>query len=175
MSGRRIESGQPSRRFVATIGFRIRLSRQCRKCDQRFVDAKGRRFDYFGSDDPALEGSFDLAGLEISNGSNAQYQLSVEGLDANWSEGAVRMHPRRLRPPDRYSDRDYRSGGLDVVQDVLMQSNALARADWASGSSFGSPVDIPLGGGWGAWMSGYGVADWLQVYGAGGIERLHCR
>jgi hypothetical protein len=37
--------------------------------------------------DPAVEGSLDLAGLEIPNGaSSAQYRLSAESLDPLWSQ-----------------------------------------------------------------------------------------
>jgi hypothetical protein len=53
-----------------------------------FEDATGQRLDRFGSDDQTIEGYFDLAGLEIPNGnSTATYEVSVEALDSNWSQG----------------------------------------------------------------------------------------
>ena len=59
-----------------------------------FVDASGNRFDQFGSDDPALEGAFDLAGLEPT-GATAEFQLTVEPIDPFWSPRSAPM--RRCR------------------------------------------------------------------------------
>jgi len=45
-----------------------------------YTDSSGLNFDRFGSDDTALEGFYDLAGLQIPSGAtNAQYQLTVDG------------------------------------------------------------------------------------------------
>jgi len=161
---RRIESGQPSRQFVAASVSGFTFRGNAGNGVNGFVDAKGRPFDYFGSDDPAVQGAFDLAGLEIPAGhSSATYQLSVEALDANWSEGVGPYAPAQVAPSGSFTPIIITvQAGSDVVQDVLMQGSAIAHPDWASGSSYATPVDLPLGGGWGAWMSGYGVADWLQ-------------
>ena len=44
---------------------------------------------------PSLEGFFDLGQLMIPTGQTiAQYQLSVEALDANWSLGRRTVCPR---------------------------------------------------------------------------------
>jgi hypothetical protein len=43
-----------------------------------------------------------------------------------------------------------------------MQGSALTSRDPATGSSYANPVKLPQEGGWGAWISGYSVEDWLQ-------------
>lgn len=57
-----------------------------------YTDALGNDYSRFGSTDPALEGFFDLGGLEIPNGMSAQYQLTVEAIDGQSlaKRGAVR-------------------------------------------------------------------------------------
>ncbi len=161
---RRIESGQPSRQFVgaSVSGFAFRGN--AGNPVNGFVDVHGQPFDYFGSDDPAIEGAFDLAGLEISNGSgSAKYQLSVEALDANWSEGVGPYAPAQVAPSGSFTPVVVTvQRGSDVSQDILMLGSAVAQTDPASGGTYANPVNLPQGGGWGAWMSGYGVADWLQ-------------
>jgi hypothetical protein len=95
-------NGQPSRRYVATSVSGFGFQGNAGNPVNGFVDSHGRRYDYFGSDDPALEGAFDLAGLETPDGVNsAQFQLTVEALDANWSEGVGPYAPARWRPRAR--------------------------------------------------------------------------
>jgi len=161
---RRVDSGQPSRQFVAASvsGFRFRGNGG--NTINGFVDVKGQPFDFFGSDDVTVEGAFDLAGLEIPNGTGSvKYQLSVEGLDANWSEGVGPYAPTQVAPSGVFTPVVVTvQPGSDTVQDVLMQGSAIAQIDRATGSSYETPAVLPQGGGWGALLSGYGVADWLQ-------------
>jgi hypothetical protein len=161
---RRMESGQPSRQSVVASVSGFAFRGKAGNPVNGFVDAKGLAFDYFGSDDPTLEGAFDLAGLEISNGNNsAKYQLSVEALDANWSEGVGPYAPSQVAPSGSFVPVVITlQAGSDVAQDILMQSSAIAHPDPTRGGTYASPVNVPLGGGWGAWISGYGAADWLQ-------------
>jgi hypothetical protein len=50
-------------------------------------EGSGQPFDRFGSDDAAVEGTFDLAGLEIpGSGGSAQCELTVEAIDPLWSQ-----------------------------------------------------------------------------------------
>ncbi len=161
---RRIESGQPSRQSVvaSVSGFAFRGN--AGNPVNGFVDAHGQPFDYFGSDDLALEGAFDLAGLEIPDGKNsANYQLSVEGLDANWAEDVGPYAPSQVAPSGSFTPIVLTlQRGSDVAQDILMLGSAVAHTDLASGSTYANPVNLPQGGGWGAWISGYGAADWLH-------------
>src|SRR5437879_10914440 len=78
-------SGQPSGASVATSVSGFLFHGNAGNPATGFTDSTGQRFDRFGSDDPAIEGFFDLAGLEIPNGtSRAQYQLTVEQVDLKW-------------------------------------------------------------------------------------------
>ena len=62
-------------------------------------DGSGQPFDRFGSDDAAVEGAFDLAGLEIPGNSNsAQYQLTVEAIDPLWSQAMGPYGPWQVQP-----------------------------------------------------------------------------
>jgi IPT/TIG domain len=86
-----------------------------------YTDATGLNFDRFGSDDPTLEGFFDLAGLQIPNGAtSAQYQLSVESpAPANTPSafntaffGETRLDAQILQPTTfRLGIADYRGDG----------------------------------------------------------------
>jgi len=128
------------------------------------VDSHGRRYDYFGSGDPALEGAYDLAGLEIPDGSDhAQFQLTVEALDANWSEGVGPYAPAQVAPSGTFEPMVVTlRRGDDVAQDILMQQSAVAGTHPGSGSTYAEPAVLPQGGGWGAWISGYGSGDWFH-------------
>jgi hypothetical protein len=161
---RRMESGQPSRRWVATSVSGFAFRGNAGNPVNGFVDAKGRPFDYFGSDDPTLEGAFDLAGLEIPDGSNtAKYQLSIEALNADWSEGVGPYAPGQVAPSGSFTPVIITlQPGSDIAQDILMQRSAIARPHPGSGGTYANPATLPLGGGWGAWISGYGDADWFQ-------------
>jgi hypothetical protein len=89
--------------------------------------------------------------------------LTVEGLDANWSENVGPYAPAQVAPSGFFDPIVITvQPGSDVQQDVLMLASAIAQTDRTTGSSYANPVNLPQGGGWGAWLSGYGVADWLQ-------------
>ena len=162
---RRMESGQPSRLWVAASvsGFAFRGS--AGNPVNGFLNAEGLPFDFFGSDDLATEGAFDLAGLEIPNGTDSvKYQLNVEGLEANWAQGVGPYAPAQVAPSGSFTPVIITvQPGSDVAQDVLMLGSAVAHTDPASGSTYANPANLPQGGGWGAWISGYGVTDWLQL------------
>jgi hypothetical protein len=101
---RRIESGQPSRQSVvaSVSGFAFRGN--AGNPVNGFVDAHGQPFDYFGSGDPAVEGAFDLGGLEIPDGSgSAKYRVSVEALEPNWSEGVGPYAPAQVAPSGSFT------------------------------------------------------------------------
>jgi hypothetical protein len=75
-------TGQPSRIYAAASVSGFLFHGNAGNPASGFSDSTSQPFDRFGSDDPGLQGFFDLAGLEIPDGiSSAQYQLSVESLD----------------------------------------------------------------------------------------------
>src|SRR5258706_5458271 len=161
---RRIESGQPSRQFVAASVSGFAFRGNAGNTVNGFADVTGVPFDNFGSDDVAVESGFDLAGLEFPVGkSSANYQISVEALDVNWSEKVGPYSPVQVAPSGAFTPVVLTvQPGSDVEQDILMVDSAVAQTGPASGSTYANPTKLPQGGGWGAWMAGYGVADWFQ-------------
>jgi len=161
---RRVDAGDPSRRYVATSisGFSFRGN--AGNPINGYVDARGLRYDRFGSDDPGTEGAFDLGGLEIASGFSAsQFQLSVEPVDANWSTGAGPYAPYQVQPSGYFPLMLVTvARGADVTQDIVMQQSAIAKKDFAAGSTYANPVALPAAGGWSGWISGYGDGDWFN-------------
>ncbi len=79
----------------------------------------------FGSNDPALEGSFDLAGLQIPDGTGiAQFQLSVEPVDPIWSAGMQPYGAWQVQPSGNTRVFVRANLGQDVPQDILMVGSA---------------------------------------------------
>jgi hypothetical protein len=157
-------SGQPSRRYVATSVSGFAFHGNAGNPVIGFADFHGQRYDYFGSDDPTLEGAFDLAGLEIPDGfDSARFQLTVEALDANWSEGVGPYAPAQVAPSGTFTPVVVTlHRGDDVAQDILMQQSTVAGTHPGSKGTYADPADMPQGGGWGAWISGYGDGDWFH-------------
>jgi hypothetical protein len=162
---RRVENGQPSRRFVATSVSGFAFRGNAGNPMNGYVDAHGIRYDRFGSDDPALEGFFDLAGLEIPEGAElAQYQISVEAINSLFSSGVGPYAPYPVAPSGSFTPVVVTvRRGDDVAQTILMRQSAVAgKTHVGSGSSYATPAKLPPGGGWGSWISGYGSSDWFQ-------------
>ncbi len=133
-----------------------------------FTGATGERFDHWGSDDPALRGSYDLAGLEIPTGSNsARFQLTVEAMNPLYT-GALAAGPYKLsqvRPSGTFAPLVLTvARGGDVVQDIVMQGAASAPLDSTEPHSFAQPAAIPGAGHWTASLGYYGDFDWLALH-----------
>lgn len=128
-----------------------------------FADSTGQAWSRFGSDDVALEGFFDLAGLEIPNGANsAQYQLSVEALDPLWSQAVGPYGPSQVLPSGTFPPLIVNvSKGGDVQQDILMQASALQVRDSFEPTSFAAPTILPPSGEWAGTLSGAGRTDYF--------------
>ena len=156
-------SGQPSGASVATSVSGFLFHGNAGNPATGFTDSTGQRFDRFGSDDPAIEGFFDLAGLEIPNGtSSAQYQLTVEPVDPTWSQlvgpyGPWQVHPSGTAQPIIVTT----SLGSDTAQDILMQNSTIQEQDWFEPTSYSSPAPLPAGGNWGGSLSGSDNSDYF--------------
>jgi hypothetical protein len=128
-----------------------------------FNDSTGQPFNRYGSNDPTLEGFFDLAGLQIPNGGNtAQYQLSVEALDPFWSGTVGPYQPWQVLPSGSAQDVivNVTLGG-DVPQDIVMQGSAARKPDWFGPTTYGSPAQLPVAGDWAASLDPYGGLDYF--------------
>ena len=130
-------------------------------------DGTGQPFDRFGSDDAAVEGAFDLAGLEIPDSSgSASYELTVEAIDPLWSQavgpyGPWQVQPSGTTPPIVVTV----SKGGNAQQDIVMQSSAVQVPDWFEPVDYASPALLPAVGEWLAGLSGYGNADYFWFSG----------
>lgn len=132
-----------------------------------FAGATGDRFDHWGSDDPALRGSYDLAGLEIPQGySSAQYQLTIEAVNPAYV-GALAVGPYKLSqvtPSGTAAPRVVTvSRGSDAVEDLVLQFAASDPQDSSEPHSFAQPASIPGAGHWMATLGYYGDYDWYAL------------
>jgi hypothetical protein len=157
-------TGTPSRQFVVTSVSGFAFHGNAGNIVNGYLDANGLRYDRWGSNDPALEGFFDLGGLVIPAGQNiAQYQLSVEAVNATWSSGVGPYIPWQVLLSGSFAPVVVTiQNGSNVERDILMLQNEVGRAHPGTGSTYANPAILPLSGGWGSWISGYGSADWFQ-------------
>jgi hypothetical protein len=118
----------------------------------------------FRSDDPAVQGYFDLSGLEIPDGySSVVYELSVEPVNALYvdstSVGPYRIDPVTMSGTASPIRLTIQRGG-EVMQDVTVQGGPNEPQDEYEPNTFASPAMVPSGGDWVASISGYGDIDY---------------
>jgi len=131
-----------------------------------YSDALGNDYGRFGSTDTALEGFFDLGGLEIPNGTSAQYQLSVEAVDGNLSQNVGPYAPWQVLPSGTMQPMIVTvTKGSDLEQDVLMIGSAVDRPDSSEPESFTAPHALSKTGDWMGKLSGYGDDDYFFLQG----------
>jgi hypothetical protein len=128
-----------------------------------FNDGTGQPFTKFGATDPAVEGFFDLAGLQIPNGAqSAQYQLSVEAIDPLWSQDVGPYGPMQVQPSGTFQPIIVTVAlGADTQQDILMQASAIQKLNWFGPTTYASPAPLPTGGNWAGSLSAYGDTDYF--------------
>ena len=125
-------------------------------------DSAGQPYDDFGSKDPELEGSFDVAGLQIPDGTGAaQFQLSVEPVDPIWSAGMQPYGAWQVGPSGNTRVFVKANLGQDVQQDILMVGSAIAAADSFGTTTYASPAPVPASGDWTGSLSPYGDSDYF--------------
>jgi hypothetical protein len=132
-----------------------------------FDDSSGQPFNRYGSNDPTLEGFFDLAGLQIPNGGNsAQYQLAVEAVDPFWSWSVGPYQPWQVLPsgPLQAIKVNVTLGG-DLQQDIIMLGSAAQKPDWFGPTTYNSPAPLPVAGDWAAALGPYGSLDYFWLAG----------
>jgi hypothetical protein len=157
-------SNQPSRQYVVTSVSGFAFHGNAGNIIDGYLDANGLRYDRWGSNDPSVEGFFDLGQLTIPTGQTiAQYQLTVEGLDANWSMGVQPYAPTQVTPSGSFAPVVVTiPNGSNTERDILMLQDAIALSHPGSGSIYANPAALPAGGAWGSWISGYGSSDWFE-------------
>jgi hypothetical protein len=157
-------SGEPSRQYVATAVSGFSFCGNAGNIIDGYVDADGLLFNRWGSDDTTLEGFFDLGQLMIPSGQTiAEYQLSVEALDPNWSMGVESYAPNQVTPSGAFAPVVVTvTNGSNGERDILMLQDEVAEQHPGSGSTYANPVALPQGGAWGSWISGYVSTDFFQ-------------
>jgi len=160
-------TGQTSRQYVATTVSGFLFSGNVGNIITGFDNSSGAPFNEWGSNDQALEGWFDLAGLQIPDGeSSAQYQLTVEGLDPLWSQPVGPYGPWQVTPSGTFPPVIVTvSEGGDLQQDLVMQGGAVYAANWFTPYSYAQPALMPSGGDWGGSFGSYGDTDYFWFAG----------
>ncbi len=155
-------TGLPSGAYAATSVSGFLFSGNVGTTVTGFNDSTGQPFNRYGSNDPTLEGFFDLAGLQIPNGSSAQYQLTVEAVDPFWSNTVGPYQPWQVLPsgPSQTVTVNVTLGG-DVPQDIVMQGSAAQKPDFFGPTTYNSPAPLPLPGDWTASLDPYGGLDYF--------------
>jgi hypothetical protein len=121
-----------------------------------YTDSSGNRFDRYGSDDPALQGYFDLAGLPLPGGVQSQYELSVEAVDPLWSANAgpygstYQVKPSGNVLPVQITV----ASGADISVDLVMLGSAVQAKQWYAPTSYSSPAQLPASGNWSGLLAG---------------------
>lgn len=131
-----------------------------------YLDGAGQRFDRYGTDDTSLEGFFDLAGLEIPDGSDSvQYELTVEALDPLWSTPVGPYGPWQVQPSGTAAPIvvTIQKGG-SMKQDVVLLGGSTEVKDSREPDTYSAPTPVPLSASWVGSLSGYGDADYVQFF-----------
>ena len=157
-------NGQPSRQYVVTSVSGYSFIGNAGNIITGYLDANGLPFNRWGSSDPSVEGTYNLGQLIIPTGqTTAQYQLSVEAVDPNWSTGVGPYSPTQVEPSGSFAPVVVTvTSGVTAERDVLMAGSEVAQTHPGSGSTYQTPAPLPLAGGWGSWISGYGSADFFE-------------
>ncbi|HVM93225.1 MAG TPA: Ig-like domain-containing protein [Terriglobales bacterium] len=157
-------SGSPSRQYVATSISGFSFVGNAGNIVTGYDDATGLPFNRFGSSDPTVEGLYDLGQLPIPNGQQiAQYQITVEPIDPTWSWGVEPYGPTQVAPSGTFAPIVVTiQNGSNVEDDILMQASEIAQPAPGANSTYTNPVPLPQGGGWAAWISGYGASQFFM-------------
>ena len=129
------------------------------------TDPLGNPYSEFGSDNPSVEGFFDLGGLPIPNGAGtAQYELTVEAINPTWSAGVCPYDFSQVTPSGAYASIVVTvSAGGEFEQDILMTGSAQAAPLWETTKTWTAPAAVGSAGDWIGTISGYGDVDYFQI------------
>jgi hypothetical protein len=130
------------------------------------TDAQGNALNRYGSNDPALEGFFDLSGVPLPAGqTTANYQLSFEAINPLYT-GQVSVGPyttSQVTPSGTMPTIELQqlAAGSSVMETVTIGNSA---DDSLSGNdgTVAAPASLAASGEWMERISGYGHLSWFQ-------------
>ena len=130
-----------------------------------FSDPSGNLFNLWGSDDPALQGSFDLSGIPLPPGmSSASYQVTFEAIDPLYIlENTVGPYTQgQVAPSGTFNAITLLnlSAGSTQTLSVTATDTPVAGFNDAIGS-VSEPRPMPTGGLWCGRLSQIGQTDWF--------------
>ncbi|HTP85348.1 MAG TPA: Ig-like domain-containing protein, partial [Bryobacteraceae bacterium] len=154
----------PSRRYAASSLSGFLFTGNAGNPITGFNDELGDPYSEWGSTATAVEGFFDLAGLQLPNGGSAQYQLSVEPLDPTWSTWVGPYAPWQVTPSGFPAPIVVTvTAGQDVQQDILMSRSAQPVPQWFSSATWTTPAAVPAAGDWMGSLDSYGDAPYFLL------------
>ena len=167
-------NGIPEIRYTATAVSGIYFHGNVGNQVSGTVDASGNPLNRFGSDDPTLEGYFDLSGVPLPAGvTSAQYQLTFEPINPLYISGSSvgpyttgQATPSGTMPVIALGAL---SAGATVTQTVVIQDSADEMQSGADGSE-ATPANVPMTGEWTGRITGYGHSGWFQFWARGARE-----
>ena len=130
-----------------------------------FSDANGNPLTMWGSNDPALQGSFDLSGIPLPPGvTTASYQVTFEAIDPLYIlENSVGPYTQGQVSPSGALNTitlSNLSPGATQALTVTAAASPVAGFNDAIGSEF-APRPMPPGGMWCGRLSQIGQTDWF--------------
>jgi len=156
-------TGLPSRTYAAASVSGFLFSGNAGNPVTGFNDDTAQPYNRFGSDDPALQGSFDLGGLQIPTGTGtAQFELSVEAVDPLWSLGMQPYGDWQVQPSGVADSMVVGvSEGQDIQQNIPMLGSAASTTNLFGPTTYAAPATLPSGGDWTGSLNPYGDVDYF--------------
>ena len=138
------------------------------------TDNQGNALNRYGSEDPTLEGYFDLSGVPLPQGvTTSDYQLTFEAINGEYTGGSSvgpyrsgQVTPSGTMPVITLTGL---SAGSAVTEDVTIGDSADAAQSGLDGTET-APANLPASGEWTGRITGYGHTGWFQFWGRGARE-----
>ena len=131
------------------------------------TDASGTPLNRFGTDDPTVEGFFDLSGVPLPPGTTvADYQLSFEPISSLYTNGysvgpytASQVKPSGTMP---VMTLEQLQAGSPVMVPTVVIADSATETHTDDGTE-AAPAKIPGNGEWLGRLSGYGHTGWFGL------------
>jgi hypothetical protein len=167
-------NGVPDLRYTATAVSGAYFAGNAGNPVTGITDSSGNPLNRFGSDDPSLEGFFNLSGVPLPPGvTSSQYQLSFEALDPLYTGTSSvgpyttgQVAPSGTMPVIQLG---MLSAGSVTTQAVVIDDAADERQSGIDGTE-NAAATVPVTGEWTARITGCGHSGWFQWRARGGRE-----